>query len=106
VIEYRLVAPPEVDRELEEIHSWYEDQLAGLGDDFVEAVAAAYVRILEGPLKYQVLRSGVRRTLLRRFPYAVYFTLQGTTVTVLTVVHANRNPDTWKSKIKLQPPSE
>lgn len=33
-------------------------------------------RIVDNPLRYQDLRSGIRRALTKRFPYAVYFTIR------------------------------
>jgi hypothetical protein len=32
------------------------------------------------PFGYQDLRSGIRRVLARRFPYAVYFSVEGETI--------------------------
>ena len=57
--EYRLVAEPRVDLDV-----------------------ASYDRIAAGPFEYQDLRSGIRRALLRRFPYAVYFAVEGNLVIV------------------------
>ena len=69
--EYRLVSEPQADLEIEAAFQWYEKEQPGLGLEFLGELRAAYNRIVEGPLKYQHLRSGVRRALLRRFPYAV-----------------------------------
>jgi hypothetical protein len=64
VTEYRLVAEPRV--ELDVVRR------TG-GTAFLEQLFATYDRIAAGPLQDQDLRSGIRRALLRRFPYAVYF---------------------------------
>jgi plasmid stabilization system protein ParE len=39
--------------------------------------------------KYRELRSGIRRTILRRFPYAVYFAVEENVVVILAVLHAH-----------------
>ena len=57
---------------------------------------ATYDRIADGPLAYQDLRSGIRRALLRRFPYAVYFAVDGDVAVVLTVLHVGRDPAEWQ----------
>lgn len=38
------------------------------------------------------LRSGIRRALVHRFPYAVYFAVEDDVVVVLAVLHASRDP--------------
>jgi hypothetical protein len=42
-----------------------------------------------------VLRSGIRRALTKRFPYAVYFAVDGDVVVVLAVLQVSRDPAEW-----------
>jgi plasmid stabilization system protein ParE len=48
---------------------------------------------------YQDLRSGIRRALTRRFPYAVYFSIEGETVVVVAVLSTARDPEEWQRRI-------
>jgi plasmid stabilization system protein ParE len=66
--------------------------------EFLDELRATYGRIVEGPLKYQHLRSGIRRALLRRFPYAVYFAVEEAAIVVLAVLHASRDPAEWQRR--------
>ncbi len=77
MIQYRLIAEPRVDLDVAAAFDWYETEQAGLGREFLGELRAAYDRVADGPLKYQELRSGIRRALVRRFPYAVYFAAEG-----------------------------
>ena len=54
--------------------------------------------IADGPLKYQELRDGIRRALLRRFPCAIYFAIEGDIVVVVAVLHASRDPAEWQRR--------
>ena len=96
--EYRLVAGPSTDRDVAAAFEWYENEEAGLGQEFLVQLRATYDRIAEGPLTYQNLRSGVRRALLRRFPYAVYFAVEGGAVVVLAILHVARDPAEWQRR--------
>ncbi len=95
---HRLVSGPIVDLDVEAAFEWYENERAGLGVEFLEELRAAYNRIAEGPLKYQELRGGIRRALLRRFPYAVYFAIEADDVVVVAVLHASRDPGQWQRR--------
>ena len=94
--EYRLVAESRVDLDVGAAFAWYENEQAGLGLDFLNELRAAYDRIADGPFKYQDLRSGIRRALLRRFLYAVYFAVEADVVVVLAVLHVSRDPAEWQ----------
>jgi toxin ParE1/3/4 len=56
-------------------------------------------RISENPLIYPDVHRGVRRALVRRFPYAVFYRLRGEGVQVIAVLHQARNPPSWKRRI-------
>jgi plasmid stabilization system protein ParE len=55
---------------------------------------------VDGALKYVELRSGIRRALTKRFPYAIYFSVEGTVIVVLAVLHAARNPAAWQRRVE------
>ena len=94
--EYHLVTQPRAARDVEGIVDWYEDERPGLGREFLEELRATFARVLTGPYGYQVLRAGIRRALLKRFPYAVFFTVEGDTIVVTRVLHTSRDPREWQ----------
>lgn len=98
MIEYRLISEPSVDLDVEAAFEWYEREQAGLGAQFLDELRATYNRIVDSPLKYQELRGGIRHALLRRFPYAVYFAVEGDIVIVVAVLHASRDPAEWQRR--------
>ncbi len=67
MIEYRLVSEPSVDLDVEAAFEWNENERPGLGAEFLDELRASYYRVADGPLKCQVLRSGIRRALLSAF---------------------------------------
>jgi toxin ParE1/3/4 len=89
---------PRASADVAEAFSWYERQRPGLGDEFETDLGHA-VDILRqmagaGPLVYRDLR----RVLLGRFPFAVYYHLQGQTVIVRAVIHTKRHPRLWRRR--------
>ena len=97
---YRLVSDPRADIDIEAAFEWYERERPGLGLDFVDELRAAYGRIVDGPLKYPQLRSNIRRALLKRFPYAVFFAVEGEIIVVLAVLHTSRDPAEWQRRLR------
>ncbi|HEX7406103.1 MAG TPA: type II toxin-antitoxin system RelE/ParE family toxin [Candidatus Binatia bacterium] len=96
--EYRLISEPRADLDVEAAFEWYEKERPGLGLEFLDELRAAYNRIVDNPFKYQHLRSGVRRALLRRFPYAVYFAIEDDVVVVVAALDASRDPAEWQRR--------
>ena len=93
-----MISEPPADLDVEAAFEWYENERSGLGLEFLDELCASYNRIADGPLKYEELRGGIRRALLRRFPYAVYFAIEGDMVIVVAVLHASRDPAEWQRR--------
>ncbi|PYN95397.1 MAG: hypothetical protein DMD89_19660 [Candidatus Rokuibacteriota bacterium] len=95
---HRIVAEPRVDLDVAAAYQWYENEQRGLGLEFLDQLRTTYDQIAAGPFQYPDLRAGVRRALLRRFPYAVYFAVEGDLVIVLAVLHGSRDPAEWQRR--------
>ena len=89
----------EAEADLEEAFDYYQAQLPGLGHEFVATVEQQLERIVENPAQYQVLHRGVRRAVMRRFPYAAFYLSEGEAVVVLAIEHQARDPENWKQRL-------
>lgn len=92
---YRLNFSSRAVREIGAAFEWYEQQSQGLGSEFELAFELQLKRLEQVPLLYTEIFPGVRRTLLPRFPYGVFYTVKGDLVHVLAVIHNARNPRRW-----------
>ncbi|MDF0650880.1 MAG: type II toxin-antitoxin system RelE/ParE family toxin [Nitrospira sp.] len=77
---------------------WYEDQRSGLGMRFLSELDELFQRIESNPKQFPQLEGKVRRAVLHRFPYGVYFVEGQDDVAILAVLHLHRAPDMWKSR--------
>ena len=68
-------------------HDWYELRSLGLGKDFVRMVDAAFASIGRRPELFPPVHRGLRRVLLRRFPYAVFYGIDADAFRVVAVLH-------------------
>lgn len=76
---------------------WYEEESPGLAIRFAAEVGEVIVAIEERPLIYAKIYLDVRRAMTRRFPYAIYFIVEGERVAVLRVLHQARDPREWQT---------
>jgi toxin ParE1/3/4 len=94
-VAYRLKFSGRAVRELGEAYEWYETQSPGLGSEFELAFELQLKRLEQVPRLYPEILPGVRRTLLPRFPYGVFYVVKDDLVHVLGVIHTARNPARW-----------
>jgi plasmid stabilization system protein ParE len=84
--------------ELIEAQDWYEGEAAGLGRRFRQAVDAMVERMSDNPRQFPTVFKNVRRALLRRFPYSLFFVVEDNALIVIACFHASRDPSRWQER--------
>lgn len=85
---------------------WYDQQEAGLGNEFVAEVDQHLAALVAQPEIWPLWpnvshgRYPVRRRLLTRFPYAFAYQVLNQTVVVLAVAAHKRKPQYWSERIQ------
>ena len=85
--------------EFEDAAAWYGERGLGLGDEFVREIEQAIASAAAAPQRYPVVFGDIRRTVARRFPFAVYFRVRSDSFVVLAVFHGRRNPTMWQRRV-------
>jgi hypothetical protein len=55
-------------------------------------------RIEEGALQFPIVTTDIRRAILRRFPFGIFFIVENESATVLAVTHLHRHPASWQGR--------
>ena len=74
------------------------EQREGVGLRFSAAVEAVLQQIERNPYQFPLLEKNVRRALLQRFPYGIYFMVDGPNASVIAILHAKRDPSAWRDR--------
>ena len=88
---------PQARQEAIETRNWYERRQPGLGALFAQALAEAIGRVQTQPLQFPLVMEQVRRAILLRFPYAVYFRIEPSEIIVMAV-HGRQDPRSWQQR--------
>jgi plasmid stabilization system protein ParE len=96
----RVNIQPEAQAEADRAAAWYESQRVALGVEFILELDLAMERAAENPESYAMQYREVRRVLLRRFPYAVYFIYEEGVLEVFAILHQHQDPSTWESRAR------
>ena len=73
----------------------YDKVRPELGDDFLSEVGAALRKIEEDPERPLVYYRGFRRVITRRFPYKIFYRVEGERVVVFRVLHGHQDHPRW-----------
>lgn len=88
------------ERDVSEAQIWYEAQQTGLAVQFHAEFSTTIDLLVQTPLIYPMLYRNVRRAVLHRFPYLVWYRVEGSTVTVLACTHGKIDPSRVPRRIR------
>lgn len=91
---------PEACRKLLEAIDYYNGIEPGLGASFLAEIESAVSLVEEFPALWVEIGNGIRRCLVRRFPYAVLYSVEAGRVFILAFMHTRRKPGYWFSRRK------
>lgn len=78
--------------------AYYADISPKLGKSFIEAIESGLTKIHLFPEAWQVVAGDVRRHLIDRFPFGIYYCIDEDIVMIYAVMHMSRHPDYWKNR--------
>ncbi len=93
---FTIIVRKRAERNIAEAFNWYEMKQGNLGYDFIENIEAELNQIHENPFLYQTRYESIRCALISRFPYGIFYWVDGNKIIVLTVLHLSRDPRLWK----------
>jgi toxin ParE1/3/4 len=93
-----LIIHPEAEAEMLIAADFYESQQKVLRKRFLAAVQDGFTRLQINPMLYPLLATGVRRCLIRTFPFGVVFNVLDGAIIIISVMHPRRDPEHWKGR--------
>ncbi len=83
-------------RELAEAVEYYERTQSGLGNRFLRAVEACAERIERYPHMWAKVSPRLRRCLVHRFPFALFYRSGDDEILIVAVADLRRDPTRWE----------
>ncbi len=77
---------------------YYNRQVPGLGDEFADEIEVGVRAITMAPLTWRIVEADVRRYLVQRFPYGIYYTMEDDVIVIWAIKHLHRDPDYWQER--------
>ncbi|MBI3203432.1 MAG: type II toxin-antitoxin system RelE/ParE family toxin [Myxococcales bacterium] len=87
------ILTPEAQADVLSAATYYESERAGLGFDFLEEFERAVALIANSPLAFTLVEHRVRRALLRRFPYGLFYEVGDDQDVIVAVVDLRQDPE-------------
>lgn len=93
-----VVLRKEAQAEFDEAFNYYEAQKPGLGVAFVAKVQEVFDRIAMNPRMHGIVFADIRKAVVAKFPYCVFYRAEPARVQVIAVFLSSRDPAIWQRR--------
>lgn len=96
-----VIFRPESVEDIAEAAAWYDERSPGLAEDLIDQILLATDRAARDPHLFRIVRAKgeVRRVLTERFPYRIFFSVEGETLYVHAVLHGAQHDRRWRRRV-------
>ena len=98
---YKVSILSEAEHDLDDAFIWYELHQVGLGKRFYECVNESVQFLAENPLTFAEIYKSLRRALIKKFPYGIYYKaiLETREIQIVGILHFGRDLKILKKRI-------
>ncbi len=86
-------------KEFLEARDYYDDLIYGLGKCFINEVERCLSIIKTNPAAYPVIKKGIRKAVVMKFPYSILYKVEYENILILAVMHQKRKPKYWFNRL-------
>ncbi len=98
---FELIIKPIVFADADEAVEYYEKKLKGLGNCFYNQLLESLNEIQSNPFHFSYIKEPVRRHLISKFPYKIYYIISNDTIFILGISHTKRSNAFVRKRLKL-----
>jgi toxin ParE1/3/4 len=93
-----LRVAPAAARDIVRAYDWYEEQRPGLGEQYRAELNVAFALLQQFSEAGPAVHRELRRLLVRRFPYALYYRLTDADIVIRGCLHLHSDPGHWRRR--------
>jgi plasmid stabilization system protein ParE len=96
----KYIFHPEALEEYQSAISYYSAINPRLAELFIKAIETGIENIIMFPEAWSIVEEDVRRHLISRFPFGIYYCVENNCISIYAVMHMSRHPEYWKKRRK------
>jgi toxin ParE1/3/4 len=100
VVNRSVILRPRAEEDIRKAQLWYEQHQPGLGGQFLDEVDRGIKALEADADRFSIYYRNFRRILLPRFPYKLFYLVEGKRIIVFRVLHTKRKHQPFLPRVK------
>jgi plasmid stabilization system protein ParE len=97
---FKIEISDDAEDDLDSSYSYYFDESSKLADAFFQSIKISLENLKKSPLSFPLIHKNLRKYTVRKFPFVIYYQVEGFIIKVIAIFHTSRNPKIWDERIE------
>jgi toxin ParE1/3/4 len=80
-------------------YEYYYEDSPKVADTFFKRINLGFENIKQNPNSFPIAHKDVRKYVVEKFPFVIYYRIVDTVIQVIAIFHTSRNPEIWNERI-------
>ena len=97
--QFHIELSDEAEVDFEKSYTYYYKDSPKVADTFFTEINLAFERIGQAPNISPIVRESIRRYVVKKFPFVIYYRIISEMIQVIAIFHSSRSPKIWNERI-------
>ncbi len=88
----------EAENDLDKSYEFYFKDSPKVADKFFRQINLSLERIRKNPQSFPIAHKEIRKLVLKKFPFVIYYRIFDTVIQIIAIFHTSRNPEIWSER--------
>ena len=88
----------EAEVDFDKSYEYYLENSLKIADTFFKIINSSIENIKQSPFSFPVAYKNIRKYIVKKFPFVIYFQIEDSIIKVIAIFHTSRNPEIWNDR--------
>ncbi|WP_010419538.1 type II toxin-antitoxin system RelE/ParE family toxin [Anaerophaga thermohalophila] len=98
VTKFSIEISDEAEIDFDKSYEYYFEESPKVANAFFKRINISLEDIKQNPFTFPIAHKEVRKYLVRKFPFVIYYQIDNSTIKVVAIFHTSRNPEIWNER--------
>lgn len=96
--QFSIELSEEAEIDFDKSYKYYYEDSPKVADTFFNIINLGFENILKNPNSFPIAHKDMRKYVLQKFPFVIYYRKVDLTIQVIAIFHNSRNPQIWNDR--------
>ena len=95
---FSIVVSDEAEIDFDKSYEYYFEDSPKVANAFFKKINVSFEDIKQNPFAFPVAYKNVRKYVVKKFPFVIYYQIVNSSIKVIAIFHTSRNPQIWNER--------